>query len=375
MKKMKKTVVFSMTFVMLTTGVNNISVSAASIADMSVNTTVKDTASVKMTWSKHSVDGYEIYREEYDEAEDEYISTCIADVDGDLKTYTDTSTEEETHYYYTVKGYVNSHDDRKYLYQAKDIDVYTGLSEVWKGSIKNVSGGVKLFMNYHKAQCMTPTGVWIYRKEAGGSYKRIASRPFTDDDKKGLIAYKDTKVTAGNTYKYKVKLYKTINGTNKVGETSDAVSITYRNSIPQITGKLLTKEGNQSTISYSVTSNKGNYTVSIPTDSIIKYESKKYSTSSKKVQYLKLVSYSTDNKSWKSYTSKTFPKTIDIASGNTVYLKYMPCTGDKKLTNKKFLFKYSGYNKASITQGIEYNKKTYNFDIQFNSKNNKVTVY
>ena len=72
------------------------------------------------------------------------------------------------------------------------------------------------------------TGYEVYRKTSS-SYKKIATVT------NGKTSYSDTKVTAGTAYTYKVRAYKTVNGSQVYGDYSNEASATPALEAPQIT--------------------------------------------------------------------------------------------------------------------------------------------
>ena len=73
------------------------------------------------------------------------------------------------------------------------------------------------------------TGYEVYRKTSSSSYKKIATVT------NGKTSYSDTKVTAGTAYTYKVRAYKTVNGSQVYGDYSNEASATPALEAPQIT--------------------------------------------------------------------------------------------------------------------------------------------
>lgn len=72
------------------------------------------------------------------------------------------------------------------------------------------------------------TGYEVYRKTSSSSYKKIAT---VAGEKTG---YSDTKVTAGTAYTYKVRAYKTVNGSQVYGDYSNESTATPALEAPQI---------------------------------------------------------------------------------------------------------------------------------------------
>lgn len=156
--------------------------------------------SVKLSWETVSgAAGYRIYR-----AEGDGSYTKLKTVSGLMSTsYEDRSVVPGKKYNYKIRAYLQLKEGKQYssYSDVKTID-YTVPAVSWnKFSVKNYK---TIELSWKKAEA---DGYKIYRKTGSGSYsciKTIAG--------KSNLTFKDTSVVPGNTYTYRIRSYRRVNG-------------------------------------------------------------------------------------------------------------------------------------------------------------------
>lgn len=160
------------------------------------------------------------------------------------------------------------------------------------------------------------TGYRIYRCKASGTYELVKTITSAS-----TVTYKDTGLTAGTVYSYKVRAYKTINSVRVYGTYSDILKTATKTSTPTIsfvsggTKKLTVKWGEITKANgyevYCSTSKTGTYTkyTTITSSSTVKATIK--SLSAGKTYYVKVRAYKTVDgvKIYSSYSTAVAGKT------------------------------------------------------------------
>ncbi len=163
-----------------------------SIAMPSKVTVSNTTSGVKVSWNKcGGTEKYYIYRKK----KGAKSWTRIEEVSKDKLSYTDKTAKSGTTYYYTVRAY-NGKYKSSFLESGKAI-IY--LSTPQNKGIKSTKSGVQI--KYTRSS--GAEGYYIYRKQSGSSYKKIA----TVKGEKAL-SYTDKSAKKGKTYTYTVRAYK-----------------------------------------------------------------------------------------------------------------------------------------------------------------------
>ena len=155
---------------------------------------------IDISWQKNEVyDGYTVYRKYYGDEE----FTEIADVDSNVSEYKDRTVKQGREYYYTVKGYVKSGNDKFYgrnsysVYISTDIDIVPPASK-----IRSEKG---IVIRWNKNSHVS--GYLIYRSESpDGEYSIVYNA-----NSKGKTKYTDRTAEEGKEYFYKIRAYR-ING-------------------------------------------------------------------------------------------------------------------------------------------------------------------
>ena len=196
----------------------NSSAFAAVTKPAKVKNTVVETASstsVDISWDKVSrATGYQIYR--LDPETGSY--TKLATIKNNKTfAYTDTALTSTTEYTYKVRAYL-TYDGSNYYGGFGDVtSATTKPAKVKNLKATTKSSSVKLSWNKQSRG----TGYQVYRLNSKtGKYEKIA----TIKDPK-TVSYTDKAVKKGTTYSYKVRAYKTYNGTNYYGSYSGVIKI------------------------------------------------------------------------------------------------------------------------------------------------------
>ena len=152
--------------------------------------------------------GYIIYRREAGGT----FKKIAGFTDGKTKSYTDTNVVNGTAYFYAVKA-INS--TTQSTYTTKGIN-YKATLATPTFTVANVSNGVQIKWAFVDGA----TGYIIYRREAGGTFSKIAG--FTDGKTKN---YTDKNVVDGKAYFYAVKA---INSTGTIQSAYTTKGINYK---------------------------------------------------------------------------------------------------------------------------------------------------
>ena len=187
--------------------------------------TAKGYSSLSLAWEKvDGASGYIVYRST-DKAK---VDTQIGDVGDGAASYTDTGVEAGNTYYYKVQPYCVVNGKK----------VYGDASDILSGKPLPSATSLTAEAAGYKAVKLTwsavdgVTGYEIYRTTTGSaSYKKIGTVT------NGKTSYSDTKVTAGTSYTYKVRAYKTVNGSQVYGDYSNEAAATPALEAPQTTLK------------------------------------------------------------------------------------------------------------------------------------------
>lgn len=183
--------------------------------------TAEGYSSLTLKWEKvDGATGYIVYRS----TDKSKVDTQIMDITNGAVSYVDTALTAGNTYYYKVQPYcvVNGkkvYGDASGILSGKPLPSATKLTAE--------SAGYKE-VNLTWSAVDGVTGYEVYRKTSSSSYKKIAT---VAGEKTG---YSDTKVTAGTAYTYKVRAYKTVNGSQVYGDYSNESTATPALEAPQI---------------------------------------------------------------------------------------------------------------------------------------------
>jgi fibronectin type 3 domain-containing protein len=175
----------------------------------------KSATSVALKWSKVArATGYQIYRLSMSSGKYEKIAAVKG---GSTLTYTNTGLASGTTYSYQVRAYMTE-DETDYYGEFSTISsMTTGPAKV--GSLKLTAASKSVTLKWSKVS--GATGYEIYRLNAKTKkYEKI--KTVKGDS---TLTWKNTKLTKGTTYKYKVRAYRTYNGTTYYGTCSAIKSV------------------------------------------------------------------------------------------------------------------------------------------------------
>lgn len=163
----------------------------------------------KITWGTVSgADGYSLYRATSS------TGTFSSIKDVTTTYYTNTGLTTGKNYYYKVKAFKHSGTTKVYSKYSTVVSVMP--IPATPANSKAVSGGynsLKLTWN----AVTGASGYQVYRATSStGSYSYIKTTTY--------ISYTNTSLTAGNTYYYKIRAYKTVGGTKVYGKFSTMTS-------------------------------------------------------------------------------------------------------------------------------------------------------
>lgn len=164
--------------------------------------------SITLTWDKiDGVTGYRVYR--YNPATKKYA--FLKQVAGSTNnTYTDKSLTAGTQYRYRVRAYVKVNNVNSYgKYSAK----YKTYTKFKKAALKTKAGKKKATLSWKKITGVT--GYRVYMKNRKGKYAKIKELKGA-----GKIKYTKTGLKRGKTYYFRVRAFKTVNGSNIYGAYS-----------------------------------------------------------------------------------------------------------------------------------------------------------
>lgn len=180
-----------------------------------VSTEKKSSTYLTLSWKKVSgASGYRVYKYNTKTKAYEKVTTIAS---GSTTSYKVTGLTSATEYQFKVRAYKKT----------DDVTVWGSCSSVYKESTnpsktKNLKLSTKSSaVTISWSKVVRSSGYAVYRYDSKTKkYVRIATI------KSGkTVTYKDTKLKKGSTKHYKVRAYKTYNGTNYYGAYSDIVSI------------------------------------------------------------------------------------------------------------------------------------------------------
>jgi uncharacterized protein YjdB len=350
--------------------------------------------SIKISWSKVSgATGYELYRATSSSGTYSRVATVTG---GSTLSYINTGRTAGTTYYYKVRAYVTSGSTNvpssfSSVKSAKPVPATPAITTASAGynSVKISWGKVS-----------GATGYQIYRATSKeGTYSRIAT--ITSGS---TVTYTNKSLTTGRTYYYKVRAYRTVNGTNVYGSFSSVKSVKPVPATPAITTapagynsvKISWKKvsGASGYQVYRATSKTGTYSrvATVTNGSTVTYTNKSLTTG--KTYYYKVRAYRTVNgtKVYGSFSSvksvKPVPAKPSIAavraSSSSIRISWKKVSGasgyqvyratSKAGTYSRIATVIGGstvaYTNRSLTRG-----KTYYYKVRAYRKVNGTNVY
>lgn len=216
-----------------------------------------DYNAVKITWKKaKNAKKYQIYRATSKYGKYKLVKTTTS------RTYINKKLTTGNKYYYKVRG-IN--ESQKGAFSYKKYAVPTLKKVTGAKATSNKCDSISLSWN----KVAGATGYHVYQsKSKDGKYNRIKS---TIDCK-----YKNTNLTAGKTYYYKVRAYRKVNGSYKFGAYSNVV---YKaTSLNATTASAKLNEDNKIVISWDVVEGATGYKLYRSTSKTGVYSIKKNTT-------------------------------------------------------------------------------------------------
>ena len=184
--------------------------SAKSVLAKPAITVKSSTTGVTIAWTAITgAQEYEIQRATSEKGK----YTTLTTVSG--TSYVDTTAVSGKTYYYKVRAGRTDGGTKVYsgFSGVKNL-VYVGMPS----SFVATKAGTEVSLSWNKVA--GATGYVIERSENGGSYKTIATIT-----KVGTIVYTDKKATAGQTYQYRIRAYKTVGKAKKYSEYAISLAI------------------------------------------------------------------------------------------------------------------------------------------------------
>ena len=163
------------------------------------------------------VDGYIISRSPSKEGSYEEVYTSQSK---DESTYTDIELEDNGEYYYKINTYIENNKEKIYGPDSEICTVYTTRSNPMLYVKEYDEKGIKIaWDNSDKVD-----GYEIYRASNNGQFYILL-----EVDKNYYSKFIDRDVDRGNTYSYKIRSYKLINGEKVYGDFSQVESLIFLN--------------------------------------------------------------------------------------------------------------------------------------------------
>ena len=176
------------------------------------------TNEVTLNWECiDKVDGYIISRSTSNEGSYEEIYTSQSKEES---TYTDIELEDNGEYYYKINTYIENNNEKNYGPDSEICTVYTTKSEQMLYVKEYDEKGIKIaWDNSDKVD-----GYEIYRASNNGQFYILL-----EVEKNYYSKFIDRDVDRGNTYSYKIRSYKLINGEKVYGDFSQIESLVFLN--------------------------------------------------------------------------------------------------------------------------------------------------
>lgn len=279
-------------------------------AATTVKAVSKSYNSVKLTWSKVKgieengyVTGYEIYRSKEKNGTYKKIATVK---DGTKTSYTDKSLKTGTKYYYRIKAYCRVNKTNVYSNFSSKVSVKpVPAATTVKKAVSSGYNSVTITWSKVKGTASDGyvTGYAVYRSTSkDGKYKKIATIKSGSTQK-----YKDTNLSTGTKYYYKVKAYCKVSGNDVWSAASNVKAAKPIPSTPKIS-KVSSKNYNTLEITwnkvkgasgykiYRSTKKDGNYSQvgKVKSGSTTSYQDTSLKTGKK--YYYKVRAYTTNKK-------------------------------------------------------------------------------
>lgn len=187
--------------------------------------------SIRLTWDKVSnVTGYRVYR-----STNGKNFSCIATLKGsNILTYTDKNLTTGKNYYYKVRAYFDDTNINKRYYGVMS-DIVKIKPTVGKVTIKSIvnSSAKKATLTWNKVT--GATGYEIYQSESeNGTYTRV--KTVTSGS---TLTFTKAKLESKKTYYYKMRAFRTVDGSKKYGSYSAIKNVTMKDWTKEIVNSYL----------------------------------------------------------------------------------------------------------------------------------------
>lgn len=356
------------------------------IAKPSITSVVsKDSTSLEITWKKvNGASGYVIYRSNSQNGSYSKIKTIE---NADTVTYTDTKRTEGKNYYYKVEAY-NYNDGTK---------GYSGRSAVKSGKTLKKTSITTLASSANAIQIKWKknsdgTGYQIYRSTSkNGTYKKVKTI-----SKNSTTSYKDSGLTGGKTYYYKVRVIGK-DGSKTTYASYSSVKSAYvikKTSIKSVESKTDTSlkitwnkvSGAKKYVVYRSTSKNGSYKkIGTTKSSVVTYTDKKLTTNKTYYYKVEVLGSGLGSDGTSGLCSAKYGKTVDevtissikVTSSSKLKLSWKKADGasgyqiarsDSKDGSYKVVKTITSGKTTSYTDKVPKENKTYYYKIRVYSK-------
>ncbi|MBR2417961.1 MAG: fibronectin type III domain-containing protein [Clostridia bacterium] len=162
-------------------------------------TATQSTSAIKLTWKKVTgADGYRVYQYNSKTGKYEKIKTLTG------TSYTVKKLKAGTSYKFAVKAYTK--DNGETLWAASSVSMKTATKPATP-TVKATAGSKQATISWNKIT--GATGYVVYMQDEFGDYEKLGSTKKT--------SYTRKKLTKGETYYFRVRAYKTVDGKNIYG--------------------------------------------------------------------------------------------------------------------------------------------------------------
>lgn len=350
-------------------------------------------ASTKLSWSESlGAQAYEVYRASSKNG----TYTKIADINGLSNTsYEDKSIQPGKRYYYKVCGFMNYNGvrSRSAYSSIKETDYRIAATSLTKTRVKNYT---TVDLAWKK---VSVSGYKIYRKKGSGKYTAVKTIKGSS-----TISYQDKTLEPNQTYTYKIRTYKTINGKNYYSSYSSEKKISTKIAAGQMEAvsasggnkvKLIWKRDSKANgyVIYRAASEKGSYKriKTITGNKTVSYSDAGVTTGTK--YFYKVRSYAKAGKSTKygSYsnilmasTRLTKPTVTSVSASSSIRLKWKKSSnaaGYKIYRADSYSGKYKAIKTITKNSTVSYTDKSvtlgkvYYYKVRAYAKFGKTTKY
>lgn len=283
---------------------------------LDLDAVMKSRTQAVLTWEKHSVTEYEIYRAKVNKKGKAGKYRKIAAVPGKKRAYVD-KVAYKKRFGYRVRGYTQKGKKKVYQYLG-EVDLYAGVGQTsWADGQKTDSeiSPKAIPLAFSQPEGMEPTAYEIYRGTNGKDFKKLA----TLKSKKMSGTYTDKSVGSGKMYYYKVRAYRTMDGRKCYGSYSSVMKLGAVRRVGKYAAAVMPAEEQEtSLLVLKLTSDKENGETVFQKNQFQKVTYHYLNPESKESVFLqmKAVAYSLDNEEWQKLSGK-----VALPAGQTIYFK------------------------------------------------------